>query len=364
MNPRNKIFVLFGIIILAATGYYFYSTDRTSDMVLIGTVDANQVVVGPQIQGRIQRLLVDEGTVVKAGDLIAVLDPSELEAQKLAAKATLDSLQSQLAASRANESVTKGSTVSDVANAEARLQSARSQLEESQATLEQTTLDTQRMVSLNEQGIVSQQDRDRALATLKSQQAHAKALEDTVRAAEQDVNSARARMHQTTAAESTVAATRAQMINTQAMLSQAETRLGYTKIYAPVSGTVSVRAAREGEVVSPGQAIVTIVDYTDTWVYAAVPETYAPRVPLGNKLKVRLPGGETMQGEVIFKAPEGDYATQRDVSRRKRDIKTVAIKVRVDNNNRALVPGMTAEVLLPKSIVDGSERAVQQAEKQ
>lgn len=364
MNPRNKIFILFGIIILAAVGYYFYSTDRTSDNVLIGTVDANQIIVGPQIQGRILRLLVDEGTVVKAGDLIAELDPSELEAQKHAAQATLDSLQSQLAASRANETVTKGSTTSDVANAEARLQSAQSQLAESQATLEQTKLDTQRMVSLNEQGIVSQQDRDRALATLKAQQAHVKALQDTVRAAEQDVNSAKARTHQANAAESTVAATRAQMINTQALLAQADTRLGYTKIYAPVSGTVSVRAAREGEVVSPGQAIVTIVDYTDTWVYAAVPETYAPRLPMGNKLKVRLPGGEIMQGEVIFKAPEGDYATQRDVSRRKRDIKTVGIKVRVNNSNRTLVPGMTAEVLLPKSIVDSSERAVQEAEKQ
>lgn len=363
MNPRNRIFILFAIIIVAAAGYFFYSTDRTRGAVLIGTVDANQVIVSPQIQGRIQRLLVDEGTVVKAGDLIAELDPSELEAQKRAAQATLASLQSQVVASRANESMMKGSTTSDVANAEARLQAARAQLAEAQATLEQTKADTQRMVLLNQQGIVSRQDRDRAEATLKAQNARVKALEDTVTAAQQEVNAARARTHQATAAESTVAATRAQMTNTQAMLAQAETRLGYTKIYAPVSGTVSVRAAREGEVVNPGQAIVTVVDYNDTWIYAAVPETYAPRLPMGDKLEVRLPGGETMTGQVIFKAPEGDYATQRDVSRRKRDIKTVGIKVRVDNSNRTLVPGMTAEVLLPESIVDGSERAIKQAEK-
>jgi multidrug resistance efflux pump len=364
VNPRNRIFILFGVIILAAVAFYFYSTDRTPDTVLIGTVDANQVIVSPQMQGRIQRLLVDEGTVVKAGDLIAVLDPSELEAEKRAAQAMLTSLQSQVAASRANETVTKGSTTSDVANAEARLQSASSQLAEAEATLEQTKLDTQRSVSLNEQGIVSQQDRDRAVATLKSQQAHVKSLKDMVNSAEQDLNSAKARTHQVSAAENTVAATRAQMINTQALLAQADTRLGYTKVFAPVSGTVSVRAAREGEVVSPGEAIVTIVDYTDTWVYAAVPETYAPRLPMGDKLKVRLPDGELMSGEVIFKAPEGDYATQRDVSRRKRDIKTIGIKVRVDNSNRTLVPGMTAEVLLPKHIVDSSERAVADSEKQ
>jgi multidrug resistance efflux pump len=364
VNPRNKIFILFGVIIVAATAYYFFSTDRTQDTVLIGTVDANQVIVSPQMQGRIQRLLVDEGTVVKAGDLIAMLDPSELEAQKRAAEATLASLQSQVAASRSNETMMRGSTTSDVANAEARLQSTHSQLAEAQATLEQTKLDTQRTVSLNDQGIASQQDRDRALATLKSQQAHVKSLQDMVKSAEQDLNSAKAKTNQASAAESTTAATRSQMINTQALLAQAETRLGYTKVYAPVAGTVSVRAAREGEVVNPGQAIVTIVDYNDTWVYAAIPETYAARVPMGDKLKVRLPGGEMMQGEVIFKAPEGDYATQRDVSRRKRDIKTVGMKVRVDNSKRTLVPGMTAEVLLPKAIVDLSERAVQNAEKQ
>lgn len=352
MNAKTRFAILFSIIIIAATGYYFYSTDRTPDTVLIGTVDANQVIVSPQVQGRILRLLVDEGTVVKQGDLIAELDPSELEAQKAAAQATLNSLESQLAASRSTEAMTKGSTTSDVANARARLQSANSQLAEAEATLDQTRLDSDRMVKLADQGVASQQDKDRALAQRKSQQAHVKSLQDMVTAAQEDLNAAQARTHQAHAAESTVAATRAQMITTQAQLAQAETRLGYTKIYSPVSGTVSVRAARQGEVIEPGQAIVTIVDYGDTWVYAAIPETYAPRVPMGEKLKVRLPGGDMTSGEVIFKAPEGDYATQRDVSRRKRDIKTVAMKVRVDNSDRTLVPGMTAEVLLPKAMTD------------
>ncbi len=57
--------------------------------------------------------------------------------------------------------------------------------------------------------------------------------------------------------------------------------------------------------------------------------------------------------EVIFKAAEGDFATQRDVSRRKRDIKTVALKVRLDNSQRNLVPGMTAEVVVPRAVIEG-----------
>jgi hypothetical protein len=78
---------------------------------------------------------------------------------------------------------------------------------------------------------------------------------------------------------------------------------------------------------------------------------------LGDRLNVRLPSGNTMTGEVFFKAVESDYATQRDVSRRKRDIKTVALKVRLDNRQHNLVPGMTAEVLVPKPVIEGKNFA-------
>ena len=93
MSARNRFFILLGIIFVVAAGYYYFSTDHSRDLVLIGTVDANQVIVSAQVEGRIQKLLVDEGTPVKAGDLIAVLDASELQAQEAAATATIASLE-------------------------------------------------------------------------------------------------------------------------------------------------------------------------------------------------------------------------------------------------------------------------------
>ena len=95
MSARNKFFVLLGIIFVIAATYYFFSTDHSKDLVLIGTVDSNQVIVSAQVEGRIQKLLVDEGTPVKAGDLIAVLDPSELKTQEAAAVANIASLAAQ-----------------------------------------------------------------------------------------------------------------------------------------------------------------------------------------------------------------------------------------------------------------------------
>ena len=69
---------------------------------------------------------------------------------------------------------------------------------------------------------------------------------------------------------------------------------------------------------------------------------------------MRLPSGDLIQGKVIYKAPEADFATQRDVNRRKRDIKAIVIKVAVENTKKTLVPGMTAEVLIPNSKTKGS----------
>ncbi|HEV2716373.1 MAG TPA: efflux RND transporter periplasmic adaptor subunit [Terriglobales bacterium] len=354
MNTRNKFLIVLAVICAVSLTYYLLSTPRSQDLVLIGTVDSNQVIVSPQIQGRIAKLLVEEGTQVKQGDLIAVLDPLELEAQARAAAAMIDSLRSQVAATQATKEATQGSTSSSVANAQARLQSTRAQLVQAEATLQRVQSDSRRTIALAKEGIASDQDRVQAESNLKAQQATVQSLKEQVSAAEADLNMAIANTHQAHAAQSTVEATRSQLANTEAQLKQAEVRLGYTKIYAPVTGTVSVRAAREGEVLNPGQPIVTIVDLTDTWVRAAIPETQADHIGLGDTLRIRLPGGTIISGKVFFKSAEADFATQRDVSRRKRDIKTIVLKVRLDNPKGAYVPGMTAEVLVSPAQLKGS----------
>ncbi|HZD92677.1 MAG TPA: hypothetical protein VE133_00395, partial [Candidatus Sulfotelmatobacter sp.] len=65
MSQRNKFFGFLGVLLISAAVYYFFSIDPSPDLVLIGTVDANQVVVSPKISGRIERLAVDEGTEVR-----------------------------------------------------------------------------------------------------------------------------------------------------------------------------------------------------------------------------------------------------------------------------------------------------------
>ena len=354
MKARNKFLIVLAVILAVSTIYYLMSTPRSSDLVMIGTVDSNQIIVSPQMQGRIAKLLVDEGTQVKQGDLIAILDPSELEAEARAAAAMIDSLRSQVSATQATSAATHGSTSSNVVNAQSRLQAARAQLLQAEATLQRTESDSRRTIELAKQGVASDQDRVQAESNLKAQLATVQSLKDQVNAADADLNTALANTHQAHAAESTVQSTRAQLANAVAQLKEAEVRLGYTKVYAPVSGTVSVRAAREGEVLTAGQPIVTLMDLGDTWVRAAIPETESDHIGLGETLRIRLPGGTQTSGKVFFKSPEADFATQRDVSRRKRDIRTIVLKVRLDNPKGDYVPGMTAEVLVSPDQLKGS----------
>ena len=147
---------------------------------------------------------------------------------------------------------------------------------------------------------------------------------------------------------SDVAATRAQVAQAVAQRNQAAnaTRL-HRRFMRRSSGIVSVRVARQGEVVQAGGPIVTILDIDHLWVQADVEESLIDSIAFGQKLRVRLPSGNVIEGTVFFKGVESDYATQRDVSRTKRDIKTFAIKVSVPNTDRRLFAGMTAFVLLP-----------------
>jgi HlyD family secretion protein len=103
-------------------------------------------------------------------------------------------------------------------------------------------------------------------------------------------------------------------------------------------------------VVNAGQPIVTLINPDDLWVRADVEESYIGAIKLGDSLTVRLPSGTERRGAVFYRGVDADFATQRDVSRTKRDIRTFEIRIRLDNRDRRLAVGMTAYVLLPKSV--------------
>ena len=348
MNARNRVFLILGLLTVGSLIWYFVTVRPTGDLQLIGTVDANEVVVSAKIPGRIQTLTVDEGQDVKAGQLIAIIESDDLQAARKAAEATANSQRFKLGETVETERQTRGETGSATVNAEAQLSSARAAQAQAQANYDHQQADTSRTVALAQKGIMSQQAKDDAATSLQASKAAVDAARDNVTAAEASLRQARAHELLTTVAERTVDSTRGEVENARALAEQAKVELGYSQVFAPVTGKVNVRAARQGEVVAAGAPIVTIMDLTETWVYAPLPETQADAVQLGDSLRVVMPSGATLQGKVINKAAEADFATQRDVNSRKRDIKTIQLKLLIDNPDERYVPGMTAEVYIPK----------------
>jgi multidrug resistance efflux pump len=349
VNARNRVFLILGLLTLGSLIWYFVTVRPTGDLQLIGTVDANEVVVSAKIPGRIQTLTVDEGQDVKAGQLIAIIESDDLQAARKAAEATANSQKFKLGETVETERQTVGEVGSAAVNAEALVQAAKASLAQAQANYAHQQADTSRTVALAQQGIMSEQAKDDAATMLQAAKAAVDTATQNVSAAEASLRQAHAHELLATVAARTVDETRNQVENARALADQAKVEVGYAQVFAPVSGKVNVRAARQGEVVAAGAPIVTIMDLTQTWIYAPLPETQADTVQLGDLLRVVMPAGDTIQGKIIVKSAEADFATQRDVSSRKRDIKTIQLKLLIDNPGERFVPGMTAEVYIPKS---------------
>jgi multidrug resistance efflux pump len=348
VNARNRVFLILGLLTAGSLIWYFATTRHTSDLELIGTVDANEVVVSSKIPGRIQTLTVEEGVTVKAGQTIATIESDDLQAAVSAAEATAASERSKLNGAVATEDQNRGETGSAVQSAEAQVRAGQAQLAQAQANYDHQKADTTRTIALAQQGIMSEQARDEQVTALSAAQAAVDAARDNLAAAQAQVRQARAHEMLTTVSAQTVDQTRAEEANARALAEQARVEQGYAQVVAPISGMINVWAARQGEVVTVGAPIVTIMDLTQTWVYAPLPETEAGAVQIGDSLRVVMPGGETLWGKVIGKLALGDFATQRDVSSMKRDIKTIQIKLLIPNPAEKFVPGMTAEVFIPK----------------
>ena len=284
MKKSGKI-ILFLLVLAAVAGGAAYTLTRPPGaIVLTGIVTTDAVIVSPEIQGRLQQLLVKEGDAVTNGELLAVIQPQEQQANM----AFFTSSQQQ--------------TTADLAQAQADLENAR--------------LNFERIQGLYSNNVESAQVFDQARTAYQFAGARVESVQKQIQAA-------------------------------GAQMEKAAVQLGHTKISAPVAGIVDKRAALQGEVVNPGQAIVTLINQDDLWVRADVEESYIDRIPLGKKLPVKLPSGATREGTVFYRSVDADYATQRDVSRTKRDIKTFEIRLRCDNADRALAVGMTAYVTLP-----------------
>lgn len=326
---------------------YYWRARPPQTLTLTGIVTEDGVVVSSQIAGRLSQLLVKEGDLVKRGQLLALIEPQELKADQDYYLHNEEGFTAQVKEAEAALKYQELQTRGQIRQAEAALASTVSQQAEAAADLERARLDFERNTGLYREGVVAPQVYDQARTTYDAAEAHVETLRRQVEAQQAALALARSNAEQIAVRENQLLANRRQLAAAGSQKQKAQVVLGYTEIRSPIDGIVDVRAALQGEVVNPAQAIVTLIDPDGLWVRADVPETYIDRIHLGDHLTVRLPSGAQRTGTVYFRGVDASFATQRDVSQTKRDIKTFEIRLRVDNSDRSLSLGMTAYVILP-----------------
>jgi len=318
--------------------------------VLTGIVTTNDVIVSPQVSAQLTKVLVKEGDKVEANQLLAVLSPDELRADQTFAAQSEQGLGDQVSVSEASLRYQEQQTAEQIKQAEANLAATVAQQQEAAANLDIAKLSLTRADAMLKAGAISSQDLDQARTNSAVASARVDATTKQAESARAALALARSAAEQIAMRRGGLAAAQRGKAAARAQTTKADVRLSYSEIRAPIAGIVDVAAARAGEIVNPGQPIVTLINPDDLWVRADVEESYIERIKLGDSLTVRLPSGDERRGAVFFRGADAGFATQRDVSRTKRDIKTFEIRIRLDNKDRHLATGMTAYVVLPKSV--------------
>jgi len=343
---KRKVPLILLIAAAIAAGVFFAILPHRREIVLTGVVTTDEVIVSSEIQGRLQQLLVRQGDEVTNGQLVAVIQPQERRAELNFYTNAAQQSSAQVSEAEADLGYQEMQSSNLIGQSEATLAAAKDQVAQAAADMENAALTFKRQQELNKEGVNSPAEFDQARTAYDAAKARVESLRHQTVAAEAAVGLAKSSGSQIVARRAALAASRHQRAASSAQAERAQVQLDYTLIHAPCDGIVDVRAALQGEVVNPGQGIVTLIDPGQLWVRADVEETYIDGVRLGDRLPVRLPSGAERTGTVFFRGLDADYATQRDVSRTKRDIKTFEIRLRCDNNDRALAVGMTAYVTL------------------
>jgi HlyD family secretion protein len=345
---KLRLAVVVCVLVAGALFIRRFATAPTP-LVLTGIVTTQEVILSPQIGGRVSQLLVKEGDTVHSDQLLAVIAPDELKAEEAYYTQSAEGLAVQVKEGEEALRYQQREAAQQIAQAVAVQAGAEAQRAEAAADFENAKAEFARVQALEKSGAVSSQEVDRERTSYETHKAKLDAAERQLEAQKAALALARAAEDQVAMKRSALAAAEHEQAAAAAQTHKASVRVGYTEVHAPTNAIVDVCAVRAGETVSAGQALMTLVDPDDLWVRADVEETYIDQVRIGQTMQVRLPSGELRTGTVFYRAVDAGFATQRDVSRTKRDIKTFEIRLRIDNHDRRLAVGMTAYLLFPSS---------------
>jgi membrane fusion protein (multidrug efflux system) len=326
-TATKPIAFLVAIVAILLVGWYWWESrhwEDTDD----AQVDGYIYPINARVAGQVIKVSYDDGQVVRKGDLLVQIDPTDYKVALERAQADYQDSQAQAIAARYGVPVQSigsvaqiRSATADMAQAEAGVAAARKQVDaaqqqviEAQANAVKLNKDVERYQQLLGKREISQQLFDQAVAaataqnaTVSARQASLLAAQAQLKQAESRIEAANAELRNARATPNTVAATKAkaesadaQALRYKAALDQAQLNLGYTNIVAPIDGVVGKRTVQVGQNVAVGQDLMAIVPLNDVWVTANFKETQLTYMRPGQPVKIRVDtyGGRKWNGHV------------------------------------------------------------------
>jgi HlyD family secretion protein len=351
MRTRLRFVIVAGLAAVAVMAVALYLAGRpsapklrlahvergplTASVTATGTLNAVvTVLVGSQVTGRIQEILVDFNSPVRKGQLIARIDPESFEARAGQARAQLDAARAAVL----NQQSALDRARADVATARANLAVGRAQLANVQVTVADTLRQLDRRTELLRRGLIAQSDQDAAQAAHDSARAQLDAARAQLEAQGETVRAAEAQLR---VADAQVQAAQAQVGEREAALRQAAVDVANTRILAPVDGVVVSRNMDVGQtVIAALQSPILFSiaqDLSQMQVHASVDEADVGQVRVGQRATFTVDAfrGEPFTGRVV---------QVRKAAQVSQGVVTYVVVVDAPNPSEKLLPGMTANV--------------------
>jgi membrane fusion protein, multidrug efflux system len=383
-KPQAKIVLVVAVLVLLVGGFLAYEYFQTYESTDDAEVDGHLMPLSARISGYVINVNVNDNQEVKAGTVLAEIDPKDYQVALDQAKAELADAKASAQALNINVPIASVNTESQVSVSEAdvensragiavaedQLEAAKAQLAQAQANDVKAQNDLIRYKQLVDKQEISQQLYDQAVAAAKASTATVASAHATATAAAQQVTQARSKLVQSQAnlrnaqtGPRQVASTQARATSAdatvqqkEAAVEQAELNLQYTKITAPVDGIVT-KNAEVGMNVTPGQQLFTIFPLSDVWVTANFKETQLKHMKQGQPVEIKVDAnGRTYRGKVDSIAGSSGARTsllppENATGNYVKVVQRVPVKIVLDpgqNSDHYLRLGMSVE---PKVIV-------------
>jgi HlyD family secretion protein len=305
-------------------------------------------VAAKAIQGRVKRLLVDEGQAVTEGQLLAELDAAQLEAQSAAAAGVVANLDAQIDQASLDVAYTAKNSAASIAAADAALSSAQAHVLRVKAILATSTLTYQRLATLLATGAISKQELDQAEMALRTSEADVSAAEKDVARAEASLALAKASADMIGLKRQQIRALQENRRTAVARLAEAQANLAERLIVAPANGTIVSRPVEVGDVVSPGSPIFQLVDMSRLYVKVYIPEPEIGKLRLGARAEVSVDAfpNQRFAARISKISDEAEF-TPKNVETTEERLKLVfGVELMFVTPDSVLKPGMPADCVI------------------